>query len=71
MTPQHYAELQRQAETIEKDRQRKEINQAWKEIEEEYMKDEYPVFGGPFTDALSPFEWLRKNYNPPTLREKL
>jgi radical SAM superfamily enzyme len=71
MTPQQYAELQRQAETIEKDKQRKEINQAWKEIEEEYMKDEYPVFGGPFTNSLSPFEWLRRNYNPPTLREKI
>ena len=36
----------------------------WEEIEEDYSKDEYPVFGGPFTDALSPFEWLKLNYVP-------
>ena len=71
MTPQEYHELQRQAEVIEKDKKNKEINEAWAEIEEEYMKDEYPVFGGPFTNALTPFEWLRRNYNPPTLREKI
>jgi hypothetical protein len=71
MTPSEYNELQRQADVIEKDKKNKVINEAWAEIEEEYMKDEYPVFGGPFTDALSPFEWLRRNYNPPTLREKL
>ena len=70
MTPQEYHELQRQAEVIEKDKKNKEINEAWAEIEEEYMKDEYPVFGGPFTNALTPFEWLRRNYNPPTLRDK-
>ncbi len=38
----------------------------WEEIEEEYSKDEYPVFGGPFTDAKSPWEWLKLWYNPPT-----
>ena len=70
MTPQEYHELQRQAEVIEKDKKNKEINEAWAEIEVEYMKDEYPVFGGPFTNALTPFEWLRRNYNPPTLRDK-
>ncbi len=35
------------------------------EKEEEYQKDEYPVFGGPFTDALKPFEWLKKWYHSP------
>ena len=70
MTPQEYHELQRQSEVIEKDKRNKEINEAWAEIEVEYMKDEYPVFGGPFTNALTPFEWLRRNYNPPTLRDK-
>jgi hypothetical protein len=39
--------------------------ETWEEIEEEYMKDEYPVFGGPFTDALPPFEWLKKYYESP------
>lgn len=38
--------------------------ETWEEIEEEYQKDEYPVFGGPFTDSLSPFEWLKRWYHP-------
>lgn len=42
------------------------LKDEWQEIEEDYLKDEYPVFGGPFTNALTPFEWLKKNYNPPT-----
>ncbi len=65
MTPRQYNELQRQADVIEENKKNKSINEAWAEIEEEYQKDEYPVFGGPFTNALSPFEWLRRNYNPP------
>lgn len=39
--------------------------ETWEEIEEEYQKDEYPVFGGPFTDAKTPFEWLRIYYESP------
>ena len=39
--------------------------ETWEEIEEEYRKDEYPTFGGPFTDALKPFEWLKLWYNSP------
>jgi len=38
---------------------------SWEDIEEEYMKDEYPAFGGPFTNALKPFEWLKKYYHTP------
>jgi hypothetical protein len=41
----------------------------WDEIEEEYARDEYPPFGGPFTGALTPFEWLKLNYNPPTRKK--
>jgi hypothetical protein len=41
----------------------------WDEIEEEYARDEYPPFGGPFTGALKPFEWLKLNYNPPTRKK--
>lgn len=41
------------------------IINGWDEIEEEYMKDEYPVFGGPFTNALTPFQWLKKYYETP------
>lgn len=43
--------------------------ETWKDLEEEYMKDEYPVFGGPFTDALTPWEWLEKYYNTPTRKK--
>jgi hypothetical protein len=43
--------------------------ETWEEIEEEYDKDEYPVFGGPFTDALKPFEWLKIYYESP-IRKK-
>lgn len=39
--------------------------ETWEEVEEEYLKDEYPAFGGPFTNAMKPFEWLRTWYNPP------
>jgi sarcosine oxidase delta subunit len=45
------------------------LYETWEEIEQEYMKDEYPVFGGPFTDALSPFEWLKKHYHPPKINK--
>lgn len=43
--------------------------ESWEEIEEEYSKDEYPVFGGPFTDAKSPWEWLKLWYNPPVRKK--
>jgi len=43
--------------------------ETWEDIEEEYLKDEYPVFGGPFTDALSPFEWLKTYYLPSTRKK--
>jgi hypothetical protein len=42
-----------------------ETTETWEDIEKEYLKDEYPVFGGPFTDALKPFEWLKKHYHSP------
>lgn len=41
------------------------IQETWEEIQEEYHKDEYPVFGGPFTDALSPWQWLETYYQAP------
>lgn len=37
----------------------------WKEIENDYHTSEYPPFGGPFTDALSVWQWLSKWYHPP------
>jgi hypothetical protein len=39
--------------------------ETWEEVEEEYLKDEYPVFGGPFSDAKTPFEWLKLYYHSP------
>jgi len=42
----------------------KETN--WDDIEEEYYREQYPAFGGPFTDTLKPFEWLKLYYNIPT-----
>jgi hypothetical protein len=42
-----------------------EPQETWEDIEEEYLKDEYPVFGGPFTNAMTPFEWLKKHYHSP------
>ena len=41
------------------------LYETWEAIEEEYLKDEYPMFGGPFNNAMSPFEWLKKNYHQP------
>jgi len=41
------------------------LYESWEDIEQEYLKDEYPVFGGPFTGSLSPFEWLKKYYYSP------
>jgi len=43
----------------------------WKEIEEEYMKDNYPVFGGPFTDAEDIWTWLERYYEAPHRRKHL
>jgi len=37
----------------------------WDEIHEEYSKEQYPPFGGPFTDALSFIDWLKQNYIVP------
>lgn len=42
-----------------------ELHETWEDIEQEYLKDEYPVFGGPFNNAMTPFEWLKKYYYSP------
>jgi hypothetical protein len=41
---------------------------SWQEIEDWYSSDNYPTFGGPFTDAMSPFEWLKFHFTPPKRR---
>ena len=43
--------------------------ETWEEIYEQYHMDEYPVFGGPFTNALTFKEWLEVRYNPPVRKE--
>lgn len=37
----------------------------WDNIFEDHQKEEYPPFGGPFTDSLELREWLKKNYSVP------
>ena len=46
-----------------------EIESAWDEIYEDYHRDEYPVFGGPFTEAMTFAEWLKMYYLPPTRQD--
>ncbi len=36
------------------------MSHTWEELKEEYSNDQFPPFGGPFTDALDPWEWLSK-----------
>jgi len=37
----------------------------WNEIYEEYSTEQYPPFGGPFTDTLSFIDWLKQYYIVP------
>jgi hypothetical protein len=41
----------------------------WDEIYEQYSNENYPPFGGPFTDAIPLIEWLRRYFNPPTRKD--
>lgn len=43
---------------------------SWEDIEEEYYNSEYPVFGGPFTNALKPFDWLKLFFNVPKRKDE-
>jgi len=45
------------------------MSYTWEELKEEYSNDQFPPFGGPFTDALDPWEWLSKNFDPPKRTE--
>jgi len=45
------------------------MSHTWEELKEEYSNDQFPPFGGPFTDALDPWEWLSKNFDPPKRTE--
>ena len=46
------------------------MSYTWEELREEYSTENYPPFGGPFTDALDPWEWLSKNFDPPKRSEE-
>jgi len=37
----------------------------WDELYDEYSKEQYPPFGGPFTDSISFIDWLKRNYKAP------
>jgi hypothetical protein len=37
----------------------------WDEIYDEYSTEQYPPFGGPFTNSLSFIDWLKQNYKAP------
>lgn len=38
---------------------------SWREIEEWYISENHPTFGGPFDDAKRDFEWLKLYFEPP------
>jgi len=37
----------------------------WDDIYDEYSTEQYPPFGGPFTNSLSFIDWLKQNYKAP------
>ena len=39
--------------------------QDWNEIYDEYSREQWPPFGGPFTNATSLIDWLKQNYESP------
>jgi hypothetical protein len=44
--------------------------ETWDEIYDQYYMDEYPTFGGPFTDAKTFREWLEIYYTPPVRKDR-
>ena len=37
----------------------------WDEIYDEYSTEQFPPFGGPFTNSISFIDWLKENYKSP------
>jgi len=37
----------------------------WDDIYHDYTAEQYPAFGGPFTDSISFIDWLKQNYKSP------
>jgi hypothetical protein len=46
------------------------MKETWEEIFDQYHMDEYPTFGGPFTNALTLKEWLEIYYTPPIRKDR-
>lgn len=44
-------------------------NLTWEDIRSEYGDDQFAPFGGPFTNAMDPWEWLQQNYYPPNKKQ--
>lgn len=40
-------------------------DKVWDDIYDEYSTEQWPPFGGPFTDAVSFIDWLKQNYKAP------
>jgi len=40
-------------------------DKVWDEIYDEYSTEQYPAFGGPFTDSISFIDWLKQYYKSP------
>jgi len=40
-------------------------DKVWDDIYEEYSMEQYPAFGGPFTDSISFIDWLKLYYKSP------
>jgi len=37
----------------------------WDDTYDEYSTEQYPPFGGPFTESISFIDWLKQNYKAP------
>lgn len=40
-------------------------DKVWDDIYDEYSTEQWPAFGGPFTDSMSFIDWLKENYKAP------
>lgn len=40
-------------------------DKGWDDIYHDYSAEQYPAFGGPFTDSISFIDWLKQNYKSP------
>ena len=40
-------------------------DKVWDDIYHDYSAEQYPAFGGPFTDSISFIDWLKLYYKSP------